>query len=409
MFQTQLRKLIGQAAKSGFARAVGLALLVLFVLFRIWDPPPLESFRLRVFDFYQVIYPRPTGPLPVVIVDIDEQSLQALGQWPWPRTRMAEIVRRVTKLGGVAIGFDILFAEPDRMSPALFARNLDGLDKATAEKLRQLPGNDQIFAAAIKRSRVVLGQSGYQEKLDFAGEENAPLTSFATLGKDPSPYLITFPGLRRNVAELENAALGRGLITILPEADSIIRRVPVVMKAQGQLVPSLTSELLRVATGSNAILIKTNEAGISSVVLGGVEIPTDENGQLWMHFNRHNRDRYVSAKDILDGSVAPARLAGKLVLVGTSSIGLFDIKTTPLDAAIPGVEIHAQILESIISKTFLTRPNYAIAAEIVLAILVGLVIIIMVPIASVLTVLVLGGTIAAALAGMSWYLFISQC
>jgi len=408
MFQSKLKKLIQLAAKPGFARSFGLVLLIMFAFFRVWDPSPLESFRLKVFDFYQQLYPRPKGQLPVVIVDIDEQSLQALGQWPWPRTRMAELVRRISKLGGVAIGFDILFAEPDRMSPALLAGTLNSLDKATKEKLRQLPSNDQIFAAVMKRSRVVLGQSGYQEELVSADEKNAKYTSFATLGKDPTPYLITFPGLRRNVAELERAALGRGLITILPESDGIIRRVPIVMKAQGRIVPSLPAELLRVATGSNAILIKTNDAGISSVVLGGVEIPTDENGQLWIHFNAHNKDRFVSAKDILDGSVDRRKLAGKLVLMGTSAIGLFDIKTTPVDAAIPGVEVHAQTLETILSKSFLTRPNYAIAAEITLAILVGLIIIFMVPIASVLTVMFIGGTIAAALVAMSWYLFIQQ-
>ncbi len=408
MLSAAFDKISYYAARSGFARVVGFSILVFFVFFRIWDPAPLESFRLKVFDYYQTLYPRPQGPLPVAIIDIDEKSLQALGQWPWPRTRIAELVRRTTKLGGVAIGFDVLFAEPDRLSPALFAKTVSSLDKETKEKLLGLPSNDQIFAAVIKRSRVVLGQSGYNKKLEDVDEKNIPYTSFATLGKDPNPYLITFPGLRRNVPELERAALGRGLITILPESDGIIRRIPVVMKAQGKIVPSLTSELLRVATGSNAILIKTNDAGISSVVLGGVEIPTDQNGQLWLHFNAHNPDRYVSAMDILDGSVDRRKLAGKLVLLGTSAIGLFDIKTTPVDAAIPGVEVHAQVLESMISKSFLTRPNFAIAVEVSAAILFGLVLILLVPMVSVLSVFLLGATMAAALVGMSWYVFIRQ-
>ncbi len=408
MFRTKSKKLTKLVARSGFAHTSGFILLVLLGFIRIWDPAPLETLRLKVFDFYQVLHPRPQGQLPVVIVDIDEQSLQALGQWPWPRTRIAELVTAIDKLGGVAIGFDILFAEPDRMSPALIAQSLGSLDEFTRQKLRQLPGNDQIFAAAIKRSRVVLGQSGYQEKLTPADRQNAPSTSFATLGKEPSPYLFSFPGLRRNIAVLEKAALGRGLITILPESDGIIRRVPIVMKAQGRLVSSLTAELLRVATGANAILIKTNDAGISSVVLGGVEIPTDENGQLWIHFNAHNKARYVSAKDVLEGSVDQRKLAGKLVLVGTSAIGLFDIKSTPIDAAIPGVEVHAQTLETMMSNSFLTRPNYAIAAEITLAAVVGLIIIVLVPITSVLTVMFIGGSLSAGLVAMSWYLFIQR-
>ncbi len=408
MFSLAVQKLRGLVTQSGFARAFGLILLVLFIVIRIWDPPPLEAFRLRVFDYYQVLYPRAKSQLPVVIVDIDEKSLDAIGQWPWPRTRLADLTARITKLGGVAIGFDIVFAEYDRMSPALIANTLNSLDQPTKKKLQGLPGNDEIFAAVIKRSRVVVGQSGFHKPIPVSGEKKTPRTSFATLGGDPSPYLVTFPGLRKNVPELENAALGRGLFTIRPESDGIIRRVPVVMKAQGQLAASITAELLRVATNSSAILIKSNEAGVKSVALGGVEIPTDENGQLWIHFNAHNPKRYVSAADILDGTVEPRKLAGKLVLVGTSSIGLFDIKTTSIDAAMPGVEVHAQVLETIMSRSFLTRPNYAIAAEIVIAILVGLTIIFLVPITTVLTVMILGGTIAVALVSMSWYLFIQQ-
>lgn len=401
-------KITRYAASPAFARVIGFVLLLLFVAVRLWDPTPLESSRLKVFDYYQVLHPRVQVGMPVAIVDIDEQSLQAFGQFPWPRTRIAELVRRVTKLGGVAIGFDIIFPEPDRMSPPLLAKTITMLDQETRDKLKQLPSNDQMLAFAFKRSRVVVGQSGYPEKLVNVGEKKAPHTSFATLGRDPKPFLINFPGLRRNVPELEHAAAGRGLFTIKPERDGIIRRIPIVMIAQGRIAASLSAELLRVATDSNAILIKTNDAGIHSVVLGGVQIPTDRNGQFWVHFNKHNPDRYVSAKDILEGTVDPKKLRGKLILVGTSAIGLFDIKTTPVDAAIPGVEVHAQALEAIMSKAFLTRPNYAIAAEISLAILVGLAIIILVPMTSVLIVMVLGGTIATALAAMSWYLFVSH-
>ena len=205
---------------------------------------------------------------------------------------------------------------------------------------------------------------------------------------------------------IEQAAAGRGLFSIDPESDGIIRRVPIIMKAQGSLVPSLSLEMLRVVTGSSAILVRVDQAGVQAVAVPGLEIPTDRNGQFWVHFNRHDPTRYVSAKDVLQGNVPPDRLAGKLVLIGTSAIGLLDLKTTPTDAAIPGVEVHAQILESVLSKSNLVNPNYAIGAELALAVLFGLAIIIAAPMLPASIVIVLGGCLIAGLIGLSLYLFV---
>jgi adenylate cyclase len=212
----------------------------------------------------------------------------------------------------------------------------------------------------------------------------------------------------RNVPVIEQAAAGRGLFSINPESDGIIRRVPVIMTAQGSLVPSLSLEMLRVVTGSSAILVRVDEAGVQSVAVPGLEVPTDRNGQFWVHFNHHDPERYVSAKDVLQGNVPPDRLAGKLVLIGTSAIGLLDLKTTPLDATMPGVEVHAQILESVLSKSSLVNPNYAIGAELALAVLFGLAIIVAAPMLPASVVIVLGGCLIAGLIGLSLYLFVEH-
>ncbi|HVI65925.1 MAG TPA: adenylate/guanylate cyclase domain-containing protein, partial [Bradyrhizobium sp.] len=233
-------------------------------------------------------------------------------------------------------------------------------------------------------------------------------TGFAVRGPDPRQYLVTFAGLLRNVPVIEQAAAGRGLFSIDPESDGIIRRVPVIMTAQGNLVPSLSMEMLRVVTGSSAILVRVDQAGVQSVAVPGLEVPTDRNGQFWVHFNHHDPERYVSAKDVLQGNAPPERLAGKLVLIGTSAIGLLDLKTTPLDAAIPGVEVHAQILESVLSKSSLVNPNYAIGAELALAVLFGLAIIVAAPMLPASIVIVLGGCLIAGLIGLSLYLFVEH-
>jgi adenylate cyclase len=400
-------KLIGRWARQiGLARAVCVLLLFALVPLRIADPRPLEEVRLRTFDLFQVLRPRQQTVRPVVIADIDEVSLKEIGQWPWPRTVIADLVTRLHDLGAVAIGFDIVFAEPDRMSPAVAAASFRGIDPVTREKLADLPSNDTVLGDAIKSAgMVVLGQAGAATAAPATPAEMALQTGFAIRGPDPRPFLVTFPGLLRNVAPIEQAAAGRGLFSLSPERDGIVRRVPVVMSAQDTLVPALTMEMLRVVTHSGAILIRTDQAGIRAVAVRGLEIPTDRNGQFWVHFNKHDPARYVSAAAILQGRVPADRIRGRLVLIGTSATGLLDIKTTPVAAAMPGVEVHTQILESILTKTLLTHPNYAIGAELVIAVVFGLAIIIAAPMLPAAIVIALGAMLIAGLVGMSWYFF----
>ena len=396
------------ARQFGLTRAVCLVLLFALVLLRVADPRPLQELRLRTFDLFQVLRPRVQTEFPVVIVDIDEPSLKEIGQWPWPRTILADLVSRITQLGAVTIGFDIIFAEPDRMSPAIAEQSFRGIDPETRAKLDSLPSNDAILAQAIKNSRVVVGQAGAATPTPRTPNEMALQTGFAVRGPDPAAYLVTFPGLLRNVAPIEQAAAGRGLFSINPEKDGLIRRVPVIMEAQDTLVPSLTMEMLRVVTGSSAILVRANEAGVEAVAVPGLEVPTDLNGQLWVHFNKSNPARYVSAKDVLQGKLPVDRLRGRLVLIGTSATGLLDSKTTPLDALMPGVEVHAEILESVLTKSLLVQPNYAVGAEIIVAVLIGIAIIIAAPMLSPAIVVALGATLIAGLVGLSLYFFVDR-
>ena len=389
----------------GLGRAICVVLLVDLVILRVWDPLPLETLRLRTFDLYQVLRPRESPLRPVTIVDIDEASLKAIGQWPWPRTVVADLVTRLTQLGAVAIGFDVVFAEPDRTSPAVAAGAFLGLDEETREKLRRLPSNDDVLAEAMKRSRVVVGQSGFRLAGQEANTTTRIQTGFATLGGDPKPYLFPFPALVRNVAPLEEAAAGRGLFTIRQERDGIVRRVPVVMRAEGLMVPSLSLDLLRVVTGAGAILVRADPGGIRSVAIPGLELPTDGNGQLWINFGPHDPARFVSAKDVLEGRVPPDKVAGKLVLLGTSATGLLDMKTTPIDPVMPGVEIHAQVLENVLTNSMLHAPVLMTLAELAVAVLVSLAIIALAPVIGAGTLLVLGGAVAALIGGISWYYF----
>jgi adenylate cyclase len=391
------------ARKFGYARVVCLALLIGVAVLRVADPAPIEELRVRTFDTFQLIQPRVKTVRPVTIVNIDEKSLAKLGQWPWPRTRIADLVNDLTRLGAAVIAFDVLFAEPDRLNPDAAANTFPNLDEETRGKLRALPSNDQIFADAIRNSRVVLGESGASEVLS-AFDETLPVTGLAKLG-DPDPFMLDFPGLLRNIHVLEQAAAGRGLISIKTERDGIVRRVPMVMLAQGTAMPSLSFEMLRVATGSDTILIKADQGGIKNIAVKGFQVPTDRNGQLWVHFAHYDPSIYVSAADVLDGQVAPDMIAGKLVLIGTSAIGLNDVKTTPIDPVMPGVEVHAQVLEAALTGELLSQPNYGTAVEFFSALLLGLLVIAFAPMFGPITLVVVGALFATVLVGISWYFY----
>jgi adenylate cyclase len=384
-----------------FERVFAVTLLLAMVVVRLWDPLPVETLRLRVFDFYQTILPRQSTARPVAIVDIDETSLAALGQWPWPRTRVAEIVTKLEALGALAIGFDVVFAEPDRMSPASISKTLPQLDPQTRATLEALPSNDEVLAAAMRGGRVVLGETALGTA--SGGHSANPKAGFGTRGPSALPFVRHYPGLLPNVPVLEQAAAGHGLFTISAEGDGIVRRVPMVIAIGDQLVPSLTLELLRVLTGSGGILIKTDPTGVLGLVLPGFQLPTDPRGQIWIHFTEHDPARFISAKDVLDDAVPKARVAGKIVLVGTSAIGLLDNKTTPISRSMPGVEVHAQVLEDALSNGMLHEPNFALSIEVLTALATGIAIIVLAPLVGPIVLLALGAVVAAGLAAFSWW------
>src|SRR2546430_1194535 len=252
------------ARKFGYARLFCLGFLIAFLALRIADPAVLEEIRLRTFDTFQLIDPRVKTTRPVTIIDIDEKSLAKLGQWPWPRTRIADLIAGLTGLGAVVIGFDIVFSEPDRLNPDVAADTIRNLDEETRAKLRTLPSNDQIFADAMRHSRVVLGESGLPYVLSEF-DNTLPVTGLAMLGEAPQPFLLDFPGLLRNVDVLEQAAAGRGLFTIKPERDGIVRRVPLQIRAEGGHMPCLRFQMFRVANGSEHIFLISGTARHQSI------------------------------------------------------------------------------------------------------------------------------------------------
>ena len=395
----------------GLGFTVGILITMAFVMLRIWDPIPLQMLRLKTFDLYQQIEPREYSVQPVAIIDIDEASLAAYGQWPWPRTLVADLIDKLMLSGAAVVGFDMLFAEPDRTSPARLAETLRGIDNDTRELLKSLPDNEAVLAESLRRGRVVLGQSTSDQAVVTATDKKARKAQIAektSLGGTPRRWLFKFPGIVRNLPELEDAAAGIGMFTLKPEFDGIIRRVPMMLLVGDVIYPSLTVEMLRVATGQNTIVVETDDAGIKNIIVAGVKIPTDQSGRTWVNYTPHNRAIYISAKDVLQDTVPPERIRGHLLLVGTSAVGLQDIRSSPLDDALPGVEIHAQLLQSILLNDYLYRPNYAIAVELVGLVMLCATMIVMIMWAGAVWGLLLGALLVTAAWASSWYFYVEQ-
>ncbi len=401
-------------------RMVGMLLLIGLLVLKVWDPNPVKLLRLKTFDFYQQTKPREIPPMaqkPVVIIDIDETSLSKYGQWPWPRTLLAKLVQNLMIMKASLVAFDIVFAEPDRMNPSSVAETLVGLDEETRKKLLAAKSNDEVFAEVIRKSRVVLGQAGRSQKVE-GQEDKEPIKKIVAElkskgARDPRTFLPKFPYVTRNIPVIENAAKGRfggyGMFNAIPDSDGIIRNVPAFFVNNDVIYPSLAAEMLRIATQRKNIVIRVDHAGIQKVgIHKQLTVETDRFGRIWPYFSLSDKDKYVSASEILDGTADPKKIQGKLTIVGTSAVGLKDIRSVPTDPVIPGVEVHAQIVEAAFHKAYLKRPGYFLAAELAFILASGLLMIILVPWVGAKWTALMFVLTAGGAGGTSWYLFAEQ-
>ena len=340
----------------------GLVIVILLMFLRIADPFPVQVLREIAFDFYQRLHPRPEAEFPVRVIDIDEAALAEFGQWPWPRDRLAAITDRLTELGAAAIGFDVLFPEADRMSPRRIAAGLPGVDAAT------LPDYDAIFAASLSRSPSILGFSRTPSGKPLTGN---PKGGFAISGPDPTERIPFLTGTASPIPILRDAAPGLAALSLNSELSAgAVRRIPMLWTNGSQLFPTLSVEALRLAMGISTVVVFGDTAAegyVDSIRLGDFTVPLTSEGDLWLYYSRPDPNLLVSAADLLGPNYQQLadRIAGNIVLVGTSASGLLDLHNTTLGDNVAGVTIHAQAIEQILSGTYLSRPDWVAGLEIV--------------------------------------------
>lgn len=344
---------------AGSKRAGPLALVIALLLLLAGEPPVVSGLRHALFDGYQRLFPRERKSAPALIVAIDERALALHGQWPWPRTRVAQLLARISSAGPAAIGVDLLFPEPDRFSPAAVAREVQELSADVARRLRSLPSNDAALASAVQGRGVVLGIAGLEAP--DSRFEQPPAAVPVLIAGAADLALRRFAGHLQSVSTIDRAAAGRGLLSVGSESN-VIRHALAAARVGDVIVPALSVEVLRVASGAPLALIGRGGDRLD-VRLGDISIPAHADGRFWIRYGPHDPARFVSAADVLEGRVEPQALAGKLVLIGVTGLGLLDYQTTALGERIPGVEIHAQILEQIFERDFLRRPASLHALE----------------------------------------------
>lgn len=350
---------------NGWAAPVGLFILVLLYLFS--SLPYQDTLRTLSFDLYQIAMPRERLSAPVVIVDIDEESLKQFGQWPWPRGLMAQLLDRIEQMEPAAVAFDIIMPEPDRASPCQITQYIPDVDQKLVREVCDLPSNDSLLAASLKRGNAVIGVAG----MEGGAGGNVKAAPMRMIGHDPKPWMRHFSSALTNVPELENAASGHAILSADIER-GVVRRVPLLASVGDTVMPSLSLEILRLASGSPTFSVKSTSDRIEGVGVEGLYIPTQGDGSTWVHYSHHDPGRFVSAAEILNGKLDPSELNRKLVLIGFSGLGLVDFPSTALGERVPGVEIHAQVLESIFDGTTLLRPHWAPWAEGALMMVLGL-------------------------------------
>ncbi|MGE5616282.1 MAG: CHASE2 domain-containing protein, partial [Bacillota bacterium] len=351
---------------------LALVLLAVLALLVARTHTVVEEIHHLVFDGYQRLFPLERLSHPVTIVVIDEPSLARYGQWPWPRTRVAELVSRIAAARPAAIGLDLFFPEPDRFSPEAIAREVPSLPPELAAWLAKQPSNDARFAEALGAAPVVLGIAAGEPDPRFP---NPPQSSPARLVGDVR--LQKYAGHIQSIEAIDRAAKSRGLINAGPR-DQVVRHVPYVASVQGSIVPSLGVETLRVALGAPTLALTQHEHFLE-LQYGEVRTRVQGDGEAWLRMGPHDPDRFVSAHDVLSGRFNAEGLRDKVVLVGNTGLGLLDFKTTPLGEFVPGVEIHAQIVENLYDGVSLVRPAMAEMIESGTLVFCGLLVILLVP------------------------------
>ena len=356
----------------------GVLLVVLVVVSAIPNVPGLTRLRFAWMDVCQQLAPRIHRSDRVVIVAVDDRSLETHGQWPWPRTLLARLVGSILNARAAAVGLDLVMPEADRLSPPGLPALVPTIGPELASRLAQVPSNDSVLAATLRGRPVVLGAAGLEGVADAARRPPARMVPTRITGGAPTG-LRHFDALLRSIDEIDAAARGQGLINADLDGGAV-RRVALVSDINGVIAPALSLEMLRVSEARPEISLRVEAGMVRAVGTGSFMVPTQADGSVWLRYGRHAPRRFVSAADVLSGAAADDSFRDRLVLIGVTALALGERRPIPGTGDMDGVEIHAEIIESLIDRALLARPRWARWAECGFVLVGGVLIILTVPV-----------------------------
>lgn len=384
----------GRVRLAGLAAALAAGALVLGLGDRLSRP---------LYDLFQNISPAPAVSRQVHVVVIDADSLKTVGGWPWSRFYLARLTEEISHRGASAIGLDLLMPEPDRLTPSRFADLYEELSPGAAAEVRALPSMDAVLARVIGRSPVVLARAGVRARsFDALDQEAPPLAPEARFSQALPAGVASFPRAVANLPLLDGAALGHGLVNGDPDADGVVRRVPLAATVVGQPTPGFALELVRLARGVEQIDLKTSGGRLAGVKIGGPTLPAAADGRLALRFGDWRAIPTTSAADLLRKGLPDDLFKGQIVLVGLTSAGTSDVVNTPRANETYGVFVQAQAVDAILRGDGLSRPAWGAPLEWALGLLLsvaGWAAVTRLPVAGAAAAAVGGG---AAILGASW-------
>ena len=344
-------------------------LLIFLIALKIVNPSFIKSISYLSFDLYQKVFPLEKRETDVIIIDIDEKSLGKFGQFPWSRSVFAKIIENVNTTNPKAIGFDVFFSEKDKQSPEeiIKAYNLIPTD---ISDLQNIKGHDEIFREQLEKSKSVIAVLGSSVP-SHSTHDRSPKARFLSKGGDPKNFTYAYPYSIGSLEKLEKSAKGLGSISFLDQTDGIIRSLPLVVRLQNKLYPTMGLEMVRIGSNQKNLYLEMNEIGIDRISSRPYKINSDPNGIIWIRYKNSLKSQYISASSVFDGKFDEARFKDKYVLIGASAQGLFDLVKNPLGVTIPGVEVHANVIENILDQSYLIRNPNTYIFELLFSILVA--------------------------------------
>ena len=333
-----------------------LLILILLIVLKNINPNFIKSISFLSFDMYQKVFTKSKKNSGVIIIDIDEKSLGKFGQFPWSRSVFAKIIENVSATNPKAIGFDVFFSEKDKQSPdeIISAYNLIPTDVA---ELQNIKGHDEIFREQLEKSKSVIAVLGSSVP-SHSTYDRSPKARFLSKGGDPKNSTYGYPYSIGSLEKLEKSAKGLGSISFLDQTDGIIRSLPLILRFNEKIYPTLGLEMIRVGENQKNLYVELDEVGIKRISVRPHKIITDPNGIFWIRYKESQKQQYISASSVFEGKFDRTRFEDKFVLIGASAQGLFDLVKNPLGVTIPGVEVHANVIENILDQSYLIRnPN----------------------------------------------------